>query len=89
MVSGDSQVLGPTAAKDLESTSTVLSEDGSPNAVSDTIRMAGLRLVSAIVSGAGAKWMMVRRGRREKEEIRPAVVVHIPHTLLCMYIDAE
>ena len=86
-MAGNSQVLDPAAAKDVESTSTVLSEDGSWNAVSDTIRMAGLRLVSAIVSGAGAKWMTVRRGR--EEEKRSAVVVHIPHTLLCMYIDAE
>ena len=85
MVSGDSQVLGPTAAKDLESTSTVLSEDGSPNAVSDTIRMAGLRLVSAIVSGAGAKWMMVRRGRREKEEISGGGGSHPPHAAMYVY----
>lgn len=85
MVTGDSQVLDPAAAKDVESTSTVLSEDGSWNAVSDTIKMAGLRLVSAIVSGAGAKRMVVGRGRREQEVIRPAVVVQIPHAAVDVY----
>ena len=66
LVTGDSQVLDPAAAKDAVRTSTVLSDDGFSDAVSETIRIAGLRLDSAIVKLVWLFWSMLDAGKRER-----------------------
>ena len=67
LVTGDSQVLDPAAAKDAVRTSTVLSDDGFSDAVSETIRIAGLRLDSAIVKLVWLLWSMLDAGKRGTE----------------------
>ena len=48
-------------------TSTVLSDDGFSDAVSETIRIAGLRLDSAIVKLVWLLWSMLDAGKRGTE----------------------
>ena len=69
LVTGDSQVLDPAAANDVLRVSTVLSDEGFSDAVSETIRIAGLRLDSAIVKLMWLSWSMSdagKEGRRLK-----------------------
>ena len=67
LVTGDSQVLDPAAANDALRVSTVLSDEGFSDAVSETIRIAGLRLDSAIVKLMWLSWSMSDAGKRGTE----------------------
>jgi len=89
LVMGGFQVLDPAAANSAVRVSTVLSDEGFLDAVSETIRIAGLRLDSAIVKLVWLFRSMLDAGKGGMEvdiQIRTAAEVIRSTTIAAMLI---